>query len=106
MFGEYGKYPGYFTADNEYKTNSLIRFFNKNKIEYRFSSANDSSKRSTGMVERVIGTLKRKIGIWIGDNNNEKFDNNIQDIVHEYNMSRHSTIRTEPQYAMDNPDIY
>ena len=101
---ETGKYPETFTSDNEYKNNNtLTEFFENNNIHTHFVAPNDSEKRGTSIVERSIGTIRRMVGMWQRLNNKQKFNDNIQDIIYDYNWETvHTLLNTEPGFAMEN----
>ena len=103
MKEKYGIYPSLFTSDNEYKNNNqLTQFFNRNNIKTFFSQPNDEQKRSTPIVERVIGTIRRMVGMWQRLHNQNKFHNNIQDIIYAYNYKiKHTTIGTNPGWSLE-----
>ena len=105
---KYGKYPKVIESDNEYKNNNTLKdFFIKNEIMAYFTPPNDAEKRGTSIVERVIGTLKRMIGVWQSLHNKTKFNDNIQDIVYEYNYKiKHRIIGTEPAFAVENEQTF
>ena len=106
MYKDFKKYPERIYADNEYQNNSKIQKIFKNRnIAAGYSLPQELSKAPKGMtamVERVIGTLKRMIGLWTVKHGNN-FHNDIQTIVNHYNSTfQHSTIKTDPLFSIQN----
>ena len=104
IYNKYNKYPTALQADNEYKNNNKLQeLYRQYNIDTKFVEPNRSDKRGTALVERVIGTLRRMIGIWTTLYNNPRFIDSLQRIVESYNYEyEHKTIGTEPAYAIDN----
>lgn len=99
MFQKNG-YPEEVSADQEFNTHELNRFFKNHHIKTFFSRKGEINKNA--LVERVHGTLAKllqKIRIGTG---NKKWYQYLQDAVDNYNGTVHSTVKHAPKDIFTN----
>ena len=88
--------PGLKTFRSDRGTEFLDRrvqtFFNYHNIDHRVPRASEHCS----LVERVIGTLKRKIYAFLADQDSLRYIDDLDQLVHNYNSRRHSTIKMSP----------
>jgi hypothetical protein len=84
--------PKKFSCDNEFATKEVENYCDKHDIDVVFSEPNDIQKNSVvERLNRTIASLLQKYRV-----STDKYDWNkyLPDIIHNYNRSYHSTIKT------------
>lgn len=99
MKRDFGKKPTNFTADNEFATMNLQRLL-ANEIDGRLWLAEPHEKFRTGIVERVIRTLKNLIKRYLTQYNTTKYIDVLPALVKNYNNTIHGTINVTPASAI------
>ncbi len=90
--------PENVTGDNEFDTNQLKHMANKYKFKWWFGDPEE--KYRTGIVERVIRTLRNLIKRYLTQNNTTKYIDVLQDLVDNYNDTEHGHTRSRPKVAI------
>ena len=99
MQRNFGKKPEHLTADNEFATLQLQRLVAK-ELDGRLWLAEPHEKFRTGVVERVIRTLKNLIKRYLAQYNTTKYIDVLPTLVHNYNNTVHSTLNVTPSTAI------
>lgn len=89
-------------SDNglEFKDNKLKKLFKENKINHIFSST--YKPQTNGLVERFNRTIKSKIYQHLTHTNGKKYIDILQDLVDNYNDTKHSTTKYKPKDLIKN----
>ena len=90
----------FLTGDNEFRSNAFKTLSTKYNFKILFS--NPYEKNKSILVERVIGTIKHMISKYIHLNNTIRYNDVLNDIIYNYNHTKHSSIGTEPYYSIHN----
>ena len=99
MKRDFGKKPEHLTADNEFATLELQRLVAK-ELDGRLWLAEPHEKFRTGVVERVIRTLKNLIKRYLTQYNTTKYIDVLPTLVHNYNNTIHSTLNVTTSSAL------
>lgn len=87
--------PRYIQSDKGVEfTNKLFQTHLRNRGISFFTSENDDIK--CAIVERLNGTLQRKLWGYFTENNTFRFVDVLSDIVHSYNNTHHSVLGCAP----------
>ena len=99
IFEKSKAYPKFITFDmgREFYNSKVKKLFEKNKIHHY--STNSEIKSS--IAERAIRTIKKKIYIHFAINETLDYVNYLQEIVNEYNNTKHRTIGCTPASVTD-----
>lgn len=98
MKKEFGKTPRNMTGDNEFDTRELKNLATKYKFRWWFGDP--SEKYRTGIVERVIRTIRNLIKRYLTQNDTTRYIDVLKDFVHNYNDTEHTHTRTRPRVAI------
>ena len=98
MKKEFGKTPANMTGDNEFDTNELKKMADKYKFRWWFGDPNE--KYRTGIVERVIRTIRNLLKRYLSQNDTTKYVDVLDDLVANYNDTEHGHTRTRPRVAI------
>ena len=98
MKKEYGKTPANVTGDNEFDTRELKKFADEYKFRWWFGDPHE--KYRTGIVERVIRTIRGLIKRYLTQNDTTKYIDVLDKLVENYNDTEHGHIRTKPRVAI------
>ena len=98
MKREFKRTPQNLTGDNEFRTHKLAQLANEYKFKWWYGDP--GSKNRTGIVERVLRTIKNLIKRYITQNDTTKYIDVLPDLIYNYNHSYHRTIRTTPFKAI------
>ena len=98
MKKEFGKTPTNMTGDNEFDTNEFKKMADKYKFRWWFGDPNE--KYRTGIVERVIRTIRNLLKRYLSQNDTTKYIDVLQDLVDNYNDTEHGHTRTRPNVAI------
>ena len=85
------------TSDNEFDTNVFEELATKHKFKQWFADPHE--KFRTGIVERVIRTLRDRIKFYLTENDTLNYIDGLFDIVEEYNYTNHRSIMAIPHIA-------
>ena len=105
MKRNFGKKPKNLTADNEFATLELQRLVAK-ELDGRLWLAEPHEKFRTGIVERVIRTLKNLIKRYLTQYNTTKYIDILPTLVNNYNSTVHGTINVTPESAIRTGKIH
>ena len=98
MKRDFGDTPKNMTADNEFRSRKLDALAAKHKFRWWYGDREE--KFRTGMVERVIRTLKNLIKRYLTQNDTTRYIDVLQELVDNYNDTEHSHIRSKPRVAI------
>ena len=98
MQKEFHTTPENVTGDNEFDTNELKNLAKKYKFRWWFGDPNE--KYRTGIVERVIRTIRNLIKRYLTQNDTTKYIDVLQDLVDNYNDTEHGHTRSRPKVAI------
>ena len=98
MKSKFGKTPETMTGDNEFDTNGLQSLATQYNFDWYFGDAHE--KFRTGIVERVIGTIRNLIKRYTMQNNTAKYIDVLNDLTENYNDTIHDSIRSRPSTAL------
>jgi len=84
----------------EFKDNKLKKLFKENNINHIFSST--YKPQSQGLVERFNRYIKSKIYQHLTHTNNKNYIDVIQQLVNNYNDTKHSTTKYKPNELIKN----
>ena len=84
--------------ENEFYNNSFKKWFKDHDIEM-YSIYNEGK---SVVAERLIRTLKTKIYKYMTSVSKNVYIDNLDDIVGEYNITYHRTIKIKPAHVKDN----
>ena len=99
MKRDFGKKPTHMTADNEFATLELQRLVAR-ELDGRLWLSEPHEKFRTGIVERVIRTLKNLIKRYLTQYNTTKYIDVLPILVKNYNNTVHSFTNVTPEYAI------
>ena len=85
----------YSDSGSEYTSKVFNAFLKKEKVDHFYSRSDTKSS----MAERVIKTIKGKLFKYMEENNTTKWVSVLQDFVHAYNNSFHTSIKMTPAEA-------
>lgn len=95
-FSKFGK-PEKIISDNEFKSEHILDFLNKNNVEIHFTKPN--SHTGNADIERLHSTILEKItGI---EEKDLSIEMKLQLVLDNYNNRYHSTIKTTPKIAKE-----
>ena len=99
MLSKFDKLPKNVTSDNEFNSNAIKTL----RIEYGFNSyySAPGMKFKSGMVERVIRTLRNMIKRYVVANKTTAYVKVLQDIAYNYNNTIHRSIGIKPVEAIN-----
>ena len=83
-----------FTADGGPEFSSIVKELRKRDIPTYVSEPGE--KNNTAVVERYNRTLRANIGKFMVLNSTKQWVDHLQELVDQYNQSRHSTTQLEP----------
>jgi len=94
---EKGRIPNKLQVDEgrEFYNEEVKRLLNEHKIEYFSTHAGQKAS----MIERFIRTIKSRLWKYFTANETREWTDVIQDLVHDYNNSFHTTIKMTPVEA-------
>ena len=95
---EFKSTPENVTGDNEFDTNELKAMANKYKFRWWFGDT--AEKYRTGIVERVIRTIRNLIKRYLTQNDTTKYIDVLPDLVANYNNTEHGHTRSRPKVAI------
>ena len=98
MRQEHNKTPNNMTGDNEFDTRELKAL--ANRYNFRWWYGDPHEKFRTGIVERVIRTLRGLIKRYLTQNDTTKYIDVLDELVENYNNTIHSHINTKPIIAL------
>ena len=98
MKQEHKRSPANMTGDNEFDTRELKQLANQYNFRWWYGDPNE--KYRTGIVERVIRTLRNLLKRYLTQNDTTKYIDVLDDLVWNYNNTEHSHIRTKPAIAL------
>ena len=98
MKQEHNKTPENMTGDNEFDTRELKKL--ANDFGFRWWYGDPYEKFRTGIVERVIRTIRGLLKRYLTQNDTTKYIDVLDDFVENYNNTEHSHIRTKPAIAL------
>ena len=98
MKREHKKTPNNMTGDNEFDTRELKSLANEYKFRWWFGDP--AEKYRTGIVERVIRTMRNLLKRYMTQNDTTRYIDVLDDLVHNYNNTEHTHIRTKPAVAL------
>lgn len=98
MKSKFGKTPETMTGDNEFDTNQLQSLASEYNFGWFFGDAHE--KFRTGIVERVIGTIRNLIKRYTTQNNTLKYIDVLSDLTINYNDTVHDATNTRPLVAL------
>ena len=104
MKSEFDQTPLNMTADNEFATTKLQALAANFDFKWYFSDTGE--KYRTGVVERVIRTIRNLIKRYQAQNNTTRYIDVLDDLVENYNNTEHRTINTKPIDAIKTGKIY
>ncbi len=81
----------------EFYNKEVQQLFKKDKIHH-YSTTSDLS---AAVVERVNRTLKQRMGRYFETNNTHRWIDVLQDLVYNYNHTKHTTIGMTPTEALE-----
>ena len=95
----FGKIPQNITTDNEFE-NKVVK---KLAIQHRFNryTADPNEKFKTGMVERLIRTIRNLIKRYVRAHNTIEYVKVLPDLVYNYNHTPHRSIGITPTEAIE-----
>ena len=99
MERDFGKKPINITADNEFATLELQRLVAQ-RLDGRLYLSEPHEKFRTGIVERVIRTLKNLIKRYLTQYDTIKYVDILPQLVQNYNDTIHDEIRTRPNVSI------
>lgn len=102
IFSE-GRIPVILQTDNgtEFKNKKMKSLTDAFGIDHQFNRAGD--KQSQGVVERFNRTILSRIEKYKTANGTKRYLDVLDDLVENYNTSRHSTIDKSPLEALEDP---
>ena len=98
MKSKYNKTPQNLTADNEFDTTEIKKLASDYK--FRLWYGDPYEKYRTGIVERVIRTIRNLIKRYLTQNDTTKYIDVLPDIVSNYNDTEHGHTHTRPRIAL------
>ena len=98
MKSDFGRTPKNMTGDQEFATTKLQALAAQYDFKWWFGDAHE--KFRTGIVERVIRTIKNLIKRYLTQNNTTKYIDVLEDLIQNYNNTEHRIIRTTPYKAI------
>ena len=98
MKSEFDQIPLHMTADNEFDTKELKKL--AGKYDFRWYFSDPGEKYRTGVVERVIRTLRNLIKRYETTNNTLRYVDVLPSLVDNYNNTDHRTINKTPTDAI------
>ena len=98
MKSTFGQTPQNMTGDNEFNTRELKKLGDKYKFRWWYGEP--SEKYRTGIVERVIRTIRNLIKRYLTQNDTTKYLDVLKDFVQNYNDTEHGHTRTKPRVAI------
>ena len=104
MKEEFKQTPKNLVSDKEFRTKKFNKISEKFGYFHSFSIGSDKEKVS--VVERSISTLKNLIKRYVEVKNTTNYVDDLQKIVENYNYTEHSTIGTDPRFAILNNLIF
>lgn len=90
--------PYNMTGDNEFATTYMQAVAAKYNFKWYFSDAGE--KYRTGMVERVIRTIRNLIKRYMSQHSTKTYIDVLPDLVYNYNHTYHRIIKTTPHDAI------
>jgi hypothetical protein len=93
IFDKMGK-PYKIKCDNQFNKTELIKFLDKEKVNYQFTDPNEENKNP--IVERFNGTIERKISLYRVASNNRMWYKFLPDLIYNYNHTKHRTTKETP----------
>jgi hypothetical protein len=104
MKKEFGQTPVNMTGDNEFDTRKLKQL--ATKYHFRWWFGDPAEKYRTGIVERVIRTIRNLIKRYLTQNDTTKYIDVLQELVDNYNDTEHGHIHTKPNAAIKSGKSY
>ena len=98
MNTEFNKTPLNMTADNEFDTKELDKLASIYGFEWYFSDSGE--KYRTGIVERVVRTMRNLIKRYQTQNNTIRYVDVLPSLVKNYNNTEHRVINNTPHNAI------
>jgi len=97
IFKVMGK-PEILKGDRQFFNKEFIKYCDENNIKYEFTTSNEIYKNP--IIERFNGTLARNINKYRVSSGNKKWYSYLSDIVDNYNLTYHKTIKDAPYNIM------
>ena len=98
MKKEFGKTPQNMTGDNEFDTRQMKALASKYNFKWWYGDPGE--KYRTGIVERVIRTIRNLLKRYLTQNDTTRYIDVLDDLVENYNNTEHGHIRTKPAVAI------
>ena len=105
MKTKYNNYPKQVFSDLEFNNKEFNKVCKEKGIKQNFSDRSSKGYK-TQIAEAFIRTLKMMIGRYTKIKNTTKYVDALTDILENYNTSIHSSIKTDPKYAIEHNMTY
>lgn len=97
--------PKNLVSDQEFDNEAVNRVCEYYEVAQQFST--DLTKGfKTQIVERGVRSLRKMIESWVETIDDFKWENHIDELVRTYNLRKHRSIGTDPNYAVQTSTVY